>query len=280
MADTQPAESNWAQSAPHLTVAPAYTAPDGSVYVHHDLAKVVDPWSVEAHIGPVRAHESFGDVESWAAYVLRYAEEDAVWPAFLTWSEKGLRAVLDYHSTEQEPNRCQWTAEHPFVQSLQYRKWAALANGVAKSQRDVLEAFEDLGPDIVEPTAADLVSLVRVLRATSNASANTELRPDGTTFVNYTKNQTVHAGEATLPPSLTIAIPVLKGHTEAGVGGKLTPVLYRLTVRIRVSVDDNARLAFRLSMPDAERTLEAAYADRVDAARLLLGEAYALLRAS
>ena len=132
----------------------------------------------------------------------------------------------------------------------------------------------------MEPTAADLVALVRTLRATSMASADTELRPDGTTRVSYVKNQTVNAGELVLPPTLTIAIPVLKGHAEYDEDGKASPVLYRLVVRLRVSVGDDARLAFRLSLPDAERVLEAVYADRVQAARLALGGDFSILRAT
>lgn len=273
-------EDSREQTAPHILAATSYTAKDGSVYVHKDLVQVVRPWETEVHISPPKVSESFGDVDSWAEYVTRYGEGGGDFPAFVTWSEKGLRAVLDYHGVAQDANRCQWVAEHPFTLSLVWRKWAALANGSPRSQREVLEAFEDLGADIVEPTATELVALVRTLRATSMASADTELRPDGTTRVAYTKNQTVNAGELVLPPTLTVAIPVLKGHVEYGDDGKASPVLYRLTVRLRVSVGDDARLAFRLSLPDAERVLEAVYEDRVKAARQALGADFSILRAT
>lgn len=278
--DTKPHDPS-ATPPPHsVIVAPSYTAPDGSVYVHKDLVQTVDAWAVESHIRRRTIKESFGDVDSWAEYVVRYGEGDGDFPALVTWSEAGLRAVLDYHGVDQTPNRCEWVAEMPFTLAPAWRKWAALANGSPRSQREILEAFEDLGADIVEPTAADLVALVRTLRATSMASADTELRPDGTTRVSYVKNQTVQAGELVLPPTLTIAIPVLKGHAEYDENGKASPVLYRLVVRMRVSVGDDARLAFRLSMPDAERVLEAVYADRVQAARIELGADFSILRAT
>ncbi len=272
-------EDDDAHKGAHIIVAESYTAPDGSVYVHQDLCRVVEPWAVEQHISPIKAHESFGDVESWAEYVTRFASVEQFAP-LLTWSERGLRAVLDYHGDDGTPRRCQWTAEHPFTLAPAWRKWAALATGSPRSQREVLEAFEDLGADILEPAAADLVALVRTLRATSMASADTELRPDGTTRVSYTKNQTVNAGELVLPPTLTIAVQALKGHVAGDENGKEVPVLYRLTVRMRVSVGDDARLSFRLSMPDAERVLEAVYADRVEAARVALGSDYSILRAT
>lgn len=281
MAGTQPIDSVF-QAAPHITVPAAYTDPKtGAVYVHDSLALAIDPWAVETHISHPKVSESFGDVDSWAAYVNVYADDgQGDYRPLITWSEKGLRAVLDYHGIDRAPKRCQWIAEHPFTLSPTWRKWAALANGSPRSQREVLEAFEDLGADILEPSAADLVALVRTLRATSMANAETELRPDGTTRVSYVKNQTVQAGELVLPPTLTIAIPAMKGHTEANEDGKLSPVLYRLTVRLRVSVGDDARLAFRLSMPDAERVLEAVYEDRVTAARAELGDDFTILRAT
>ena len=282
MADTQPVDLVVGQSAPHITIPAAYTDPKtGAVFVHSALDLAIEPWAVEQHISPIKAHESFGDVDSWAEYVNVYASAgDGDERPLITWSEKGLRAVLDYHNVERAPNRCQWVAEMPFILSPVWRKWAALANGSPRSQREILEAFEDLGADIVEPTAADLVALVRTLRATSMASADTELRPDGTTRVSYVKNQTVQAGELVLPPTLTIAIPVLKGHAEYDEDGKASPVLYRLVVRMRVSVGDDARLAFRLSLPDAERVLEAVYADRVQAAERALGSDFSIWRAT
>lgn len=282
MADTQPVDLVVGQSAPHITIPSAYTDPKtGAVYVHSSLDLAIDAWEVEGHISPAKVSESFGDVDSWAQYVNTYASDGAGDERpLITWSEKGLRAVLDYHSIDQKPNRCQWVAEMPFILSPVWRKWAALANGSPRSQREVLEAFEDLGADILEPAAADLVALVRTLRATSMASADTELRPDGTTRVSYTKNQTVSAGELVLPPTLTIAVQALKGHVVSDENGKDVPVLYRLTVRMRVSVGDDARLSFRLSMPDAERVLEAVYADRVEAARLALGADFSILRAT
>jgi len=276
---TTPIDDGKLQTASRLAVAPSYTAPDGSVYVHKDLVQSVEPWAVERHIGPAIARESFGDVESWADYVKRYGGQDEVWPVYLTWSEKGLRAVLDYHGTDQEPNRCQWTAEMPFALHSRFKRWQILANGTARSQREVLEAFEDYAEDIMDPVAADLVTLVRTLRATSQASANTELRPDGTTKVSYTKNQTIAAGEATIPSTLTLAVPVLKGHVTTTAEGKRAPVLYSLTVRLRVSVDDQARPSFRLGLTNAEQTLEAVFEDRVQAARAALGDGYTVYRA-
>jgi uncharacterized protein YfdQ (DUF2303 family) len=250
------------------------------VYVHKDLVQVVDPFLVEQHIGPIKRTERFGDVESWVSYVQAYSPHDAEVEAdglLLTWSEAGLAAVLDYHSVD-EPGRCQWQAIHPFERSVQWRAWLALADGKPKPHRQALEALEDLAPDIVQPDAATLAGILRQLRASSAASADTELRPDGTTRVSFTRNTSVKsgAGELDLPAEFQIAIPILKGHSDE----KGAPVLYRLGVRLRVGVDDSAHLALRFSIPSAERALEDVFRDRVEHARTLLGDGYALLRAA
>lgn len=277
MVATDPMDEKGQQTAPRLTIAPSYTDPaTGAVYVHRDLELAINPWDVESHVGPIKRLEHFGDVESWAAYVRRFAAEGT---ALLTWSELGLRAVLDYHRSGAEPGRCQWTAAHPFQRSDQWQAWASLADGRRLVQRTLIESLEDLAPAIVTPDAATLMGILGKLRATSNATAETELRPDGTTRVAFTKNNAVEAGEVDLPSEIVIAIPVLKGHTQAGEDGRRIPVLYRLSVRLRVSVDDSAHLAFRLSIPGAERALEAVYADRVQLAESLLEDGQELLRA-
>lgn len=266
--NTDPINEYAPQTAPRLTIAPAYTAPDGSVYVHQDLARVTEAWAVEGHIAPINRTEKFGDVESWAAYVSEFGGKGE--NVLLTWSERGLHAVMDYHHTDGTPARCTWVATHPFEHTPQWRAWRALADGRARSQKDALESLEDLAEDIVEPEAAAVVGILRSLRATVNATADTELRADGTTSVNFSRNSTVNAGKLELPPTIAIAVPVLKGHE----------VRDKATVRMRVSVDDQAKLTIRFSMPDADRVLERVYADRVKKAAELVGDAHTLLRST
>lgn len=263
-------------TAPRLMIDAAYTAPDGSVYVHQDLRQAVIPWAVEAHIGPIHANEKFGDVPSWAAYVTRYAGSEVHAP-LLTWSEIGLRAVLDYHTQEMDAGRCQWTASHPFQKSIQWLAWEGLTRRGALNQKAAIEALEDLSDDIKEPSATDVVGILRKLRASVNAQAEAELQADGSMSVSFKKDSKVEG--VSLPPEIAIQIPVLKGHTEEK-GGKTVPVLYRVPVRVRVSIDDSAHLTFRFSMPTADRILEDVYADRVAEAKTALGDGFTLLRAT
>jgi hypothetical protein len=285
---TNPVDVNEEHTAPLLAIAPYYKDPQTSaLYVHEDLKLQQGPWAEEAHIKPPRADERIGDIESWTAYVQRYSSADRA--PLLTWNGKGLRAILDYHVSDEAPGRCQWVAVHPFVTSAAWDAWMKLANGQPISQRAAIERLEDLAPDITDPSPTDLTNLLRTLRASVNAKADTELRADGTTKVSFSKDQTVKSGSAEgsvdLPPEFRIGIQVLKGHVETVRDEKtaeerLVPVVYALAVRLRVTVDDNAHLAFRFSIPLAERTLEYVYADRVAAAKKILGDSYELLRAA
>lgn len=268
------------QTQPRLTIDPHVKAADGSEWIFNGAGydKIVEPWAVESHIPPIKKTESFGDVESWAEYVRSYGEPGH---DLLTWNERGLRAVLDYHSAGGLPNRCQWIAEHPFVQSSQWQAWTKFANGSTRwSQQQTVDMLDALAQDIVSPDAATVIGIIRTLRATVNTTAASELREDGSTSIEFTKNSAMK-GQAVIPSEITIGIPVLKGHTVATDDGKLAPVLYRLPVKVRPSIDDtNGTISFRFLLPTAEQTLESAVADRVAAARAALGESRLLLRAA
>lgn len=279
MADKpQPVDTYGQQTAPRLTILPAWKDPQtGALYVHESLLRHQEPYAEEAHIAPMKVTERFGDVESFVVYVRRYGAPDTT---LATWNSHGLKAILDYADEAAEPGRCQWLALHPFTFSVQWYAWMKLAGGQPMGQKAAVEALEDLGADIVEPVPADLMNLLRSLRASVNAKADAELRPDGSTSIAFTRDTNVKAGTVgsatVLPASFGIAIPVLKGHVDDN--GR--PVLYRLDVRLRVSVDDAAHLALRFSIPSADRVLENVYADRVQLATKLLGDEFALLRAA
>lgn len=256
------------QGAPHLTLAPAYTDPKtGAVYVHEDLELAILPWEGEQHISPMSRAEGFGDVESWVAYVQRYGVPAST---LLTWSDKGLCATLDYAEDAATPGRCQWQALHPFVFSRELQAWQKFAGGQSQGQRAAIEFLEERSEDIVEPVANDLVTLLRSLRANVASKASAELRPDGTSSVSFASDRTIQAGtgQVELPPVMTIDIPILHG----------LPERFRLFVRVRVSVGDQAQLALRFSLTNAEPTIDTVLSERVEAAQALLGDQYQMLR--
>jgi uncharacterized protein YfdQ (DUF2303 family) len=186
-----------------------------------------------------------------------------------------LHAVLDYHQNdglEGAPGRLQWTAHHPFTPSPEWKAWMSLCTGHAVAQREAIERLEDMATDITDPVPAELMNLLRSLRTSVNKSAETELRPDGSTSVRFAddKNVAARGGTADLPSEFSISIPLLKG----------LPQRYGLKVRLRATVTDQARLALRFSIPLAEQALEMVYADRVASAKALLGDGFSVLRAA
>ncbi len=258
--------------ADHLIVVPYAKDPvTGAAYAHKDLVQVQAAWSEEAHVSPVSVDEKFGDVESWCAYVTEFSKADgAIEPPFLTWSGRGLAAVLDY------TDRRQWKASHPFTRTPEFTAWIGIANNSAVEHKHFIEFLEDHAPDIVEPAPLDLLNLLRTLKGASSASFEGTVKADGTADIRYAKTTGVSSGAQSLelPSEITIGIPVLRGHV--GADGKV--VRYGLQLKLRASVGTDAHLALRLSMPQAERVLEDVYAERVTAAKALLGDGFSILR--
>lgn len=265
---TLPVDEDDKQPDSAVMVAATYKDPKtGALYVHKDLDSALDPWAEETHIPPPKADEQFGDVESWATYV----KQNSSISAFLTWNSAGFRGVLDYHVNATDAGRCQWRASMPFEKAPEYKAWMALCDGQARGQRRAIESLEDLSTDIVGPSPAEFMNLLRNLRATVNATAQTELLPDGTTRVGFSQDKAVKGiSDMAMPAEFTIQIPVLKGHDTR----------YKLVVRLRTSIDDSAHLTLRFTIPLADRALEMVYANQVKSAAALLGDGFTLLRAA
>lgn len=244
-----------AQGAP-VVVSPFYKDPQtGELFLHRDLFRAREAWEEEAHIGPVKAAERFGDFEGFAAYVKRYGKPETT---FVRWNKSGVTATLDYH-TAAAPNRSQWLAIYPFVATPAWDAWSKFADGHPVSQAPAVSFLEDRAVDVMTPAPVQLLPLLRNLKAYSNANAETEYRENGTAKITFNKDQGVRGADVELPTELEIGIPIYKGH----------PDILKLTVRVRVTVDDTARLAFRFTIPRVEEiidTLREELVDKVDMA--------------
>ena len=258
-----------------ILVAESYQAPDGSVYVHKDLVQVVEPWAVEQHVSPPSETHSFGDVQSWAAYVGRYGSPLR---SLLSWREAGLVALLDHHDPGGVCGRNQWKAQHAFQYTPEFKAWRELTSGAPLKQAQLVEALEDLAETIIQPDPGQLMAMLRTLRATVNTEAASALREDGGMAVEFRKDSQVR-GDVALPQWLEIQLSMIRGYRVQDADGVMRPALHRLRVRLRPSVTETAQLVFRLSIPAAERVLEEIYLDLVAMAQEELGEAYRILRA-
>lgn len=268
--DAQPEDR---EALPHLIIEPTVRdETTGALWVHKDYEIAIAPFEHEGHVGPVKADERFGDIVGWAAYVKTFADVGRL--PFITWSAAGLRAVLDYHENATNPDaagRMQWIASHPFEPTPQWKAWSNFATNHGIAQSKVVEFLEDHAPDIHEPDEATLLNLLRGLRATANATATTEMRPDGTAKVAFVADRQVRGnGDVELPAEITIAIPVIKGH----------PDIFKLVLKVRASVDSNAHLELRFNMPQAEVVLEQVYDELVAKAKEALGNDFPIYRSA
>lgn len=260
---------------PPIIVAPFYKDPvTGELFLHRDMFRSRGPWEEEAHVGPVKRTDKFGDVESFAAYVKRYGDPEHT---FITWNGHGIGAILDFH-TKTHAQRAQWSAAYPFKNTDQWATWLEFADGSPASQKAAVEFLEDNASDIREPAAGALMTLLRSLKAWSNANAQATYNEDGTAKVSFAKETGVRntgSEEMALPSEIKIAIPLIEGH----------PDVVGLTVRVRASVDENARLAFRFTIPRAEEVLDQLRAELAAKASIALnGDTnapdYTILRAA
>lgn len=256
---------------PHLVITPYVVERNGATWVHKDYIASASPWELEEHVSPPAVTESLGDVTSWAEYVKRYG---AASTSFATWDTQGLKAVLDYHligiDGEPIPGRCQWRVICPFTLAPVWLSWAALTEHPL-TQTQLIDALEDLGQWVLEPTEPELLNLLRHLRASVGHAAESELREDGSNRVSWSRDAQVRGKDGVeLPAFIRIGIPVLRSAVTHAA----------LAVRVRVTVGDGAKLLFRLSIPQADAALEAVLTQEVDRARELLGEEWVILRGS
>ena len=231
----------------------------------------VEPWPVP----PVKADEKFADVKSWAAYVKTYRNPETA-ATLLTWNEKGLRAVLDYHSNgSEEAGRCQWIATMPFQAAPEWAAWQKITIPAGLTQRQAVDALEERESEITDPATATLLTMLRNLRPYVNSKAEIALKPNGGTRMTY-KDSGVRSGpnEVELPGTLEVSIPVLRG--AADDEGK--PLLAALTVRLRATSDKEDTVTLRFTVVHAEAALEDAMLSLVAAAETALGTGYSLLR--
>lgn len=269
MADTKPG-TPVVPNTPAVVIAPAWVDPiSGATYVHADLEQGQREWANSEYIPPQRTHEQLGSAESWATYIKKFHGDDL--GTLLTWGPCGFKAILDYHISMDDPGRCQWIAEMKFEFSNEWIQWRSMRENSPWPHKKAIERLEDLSEDITEPSPADLMNLIRNLRSTVNATAQTELLVDGTTRVGFTQEKAVKGiSDVALPSEFTIAIPVLRG----------SDVRYKIAVKLRANVDDQAHLALRFSIPSSERILDAVYKDELKIAETVLGKGYTILRAN
>lgn len=275
----QPGDDQFEEgAAPHLVIkATVVDGATGALWAWNQAQgayqELIKPYSHQEHIPPIRDVREFGSLTAWSEYVKRFAKPDTT---LITWRvEHGITAILDYHHPlTGEPGRCQWTARFPFKRSREWLAWAGLFASSPVPQKKAVEFLEDWRGTILVPAEAVILNLLRGLRITVNKVATPELRENGTAAVAFGDDRNAVGRDGVeVPTLLTIHLPVLDGDAIEGE-------FWDIEVRVRLDVDDNAKLGLRFSAPQADAVLEAVLAARLDVARTLLGETFPILRAA
>lgn len=166
------------------------------------------------------------DVVSFLGYWEKHSDQAS--EIFADRERLTVTAVLDAHGMD-EPR---WQ-EHRLVLGLRHSKafqaWQAL-DGKPLSQTAFAEFIEDRRPDIVNPSAAELLELAMTFQAVTRVSfKSSSVLKSGQRQLSYVEETDAAAGakgNITIPDSFELALKVFDGAAEAD------PVTARLRYRI------------------------------------------------
>ena len=131
--------------------------------------------------------------------------------------------VLDYHSTAGVRGNCDHKAAYRCPHSEEWKIWNG-ASGRLMPQVDFARFVENNLPDIVSPSAADMLQIALSLQVKKDAHYASDMRLDnGQTQFRYeeTIRGTTKAGDLTIPDTFTIHVPVLVGEDRRTMAARL-----------------------------------------------------------
>lgn len=132
-------------------------------------------------------------------------------------------AVLDYHGPLGNRGTCDHKAQYRCPHSEEWKIWNQ-SSGKLIAQADFARFVENNLPDIIDPSAADMLQIALTLQIKKDASYASDLRLDnGQTQFRYeeTIRGTTKAGDLTIPDTFTISVPVLVGAPRMNVAARL-----------------------------------------------------------
>jgi uncharacterized protein YfdQ (DUF2303 family) len=186
---------------------------------------------------PVRKDTTlhFTKVASLAAYVSKHGDDDSLVQVF----DKNLQivVVLDAH-TAAEPRWGKHQATFKATRTIAWEAWRS-SNEKWMSQRDFIDFLDDRMLDIIEPAAADLQDMMRIVRIIKDGSFASEVSKDGTGQAVGITNEVkakVGAEALELPTQISLMLPIFEG----------TDVV-KVQARLKVRPDDgNLKMSYSL----------------------------------
>lgn len=187
---------------------------------------------------------TFTETDSLIGYLAKHGrDETEVWG-----SDKSgtIRAVIDAHD-EATPGHEMHTATLRLTHTQDWQEWTK-SSGRAMTQVEFAEFIEDHLPNIVEPSAGDMLTIAQSLEAKKSVDfkASTRLQ-DGNIGLQWEETTTARAGgkgQLEIPQRFALGIQVYEGMDA-----------WRITARLRYRIHEGGRLtlSYILDRPDDAR---------------------------
>jgi uncharacterized protein YfdQ (DUF2303 family) len=220
----------------------AFLVPEG--YSAKELPPVNPPLLDHIH-----QSAAFHDADSFIAYVNAFKTATTqlfAAPGFLNNGSAVISAALDYHAKDK-PGRGTHNAAYSPRYSEQWTRWQKACAHPMK-QVEFAEFIEEVRNDIREPSAAQLLDIVRTFKANKAVEFDTLVyQPDGGVKLNYSEKVTQSGSSGVLPEVMKIGIPV---YYRDG--------LYEIAVFVRFKVSGGS-VVFQLKLDRADVIEEEAF---------------------
>ena len=192
--------------------APVHDLPGGGIGIvvpdGYTLEKVapLEPALTRIHQG-VLLHT----LDSFLAYVERYKGADTqifAEPGFLAQGQRPIvTAVIDYHGVDR-PDYAAHIASYQPRYSDQWQRWHKACAAPLK-QAEFAEFIEEVRADIREPTAAQLLDIVRTFKASKRVEFDSVVyQPNGDVRLAYDERTEQKGSSGALPEQMRLGIPV------------------------------------------------------------------------
>jgi uncharacterized protein YfdQ (DUF2303 family) len=167
-----------------------------------------------------RGSASLTDAQSFISYVLGLKSEQT--RLYGQANPPKFTAIFNDH-TGADAGWQDHRAVYACPLSVEWREWIG-KNGAAMSQEAFAKFIEDNAPDIVTPSAADMIEIARTLEAKKKVNFASGIRLDnGATEFTYEEDiqGTAAKGRLQVPQVFTIGVPVLENGPRYAVNARL-----------------------------------------------------------
>lgn len=217
-----------------------------------EIVEVLVPEGFERHTvdleryssGPrrMRGTVTVRDLESFTRYVERYKSSETV--VFADGSQRKATGILDYAAYAAElPGWGEWRVVLELRETTRWKAWRQMTEGWM-DQADFATFVEMYARDVVEPPAADVYTLARDLKVTSNRTYERSVNEHSGSvdlIYNETVQGTNRTGKSTVPEEMTITVTPYEGGEPLTMHGYLSFRLQEGRCVFRYQIDADAR---------------------------------------